>query len=301
MFGLILVPLDGTPFAERAVPTAIGLMRRVHGRLLLAHVFAEAPPVDAPEPEGIEAAAWEYLRDVAARIAARADVPVDHVLATGDVPHALHRLALDRDADLIVMASHDRGALARLLTGSVAERVVQETRLPVLVVRRSEAQLALEREVDPDAVADPIRVPPAPFRQLLVPLDGTPFAEAVLEPAGRVARASGAALSLVTVHRPGLARDHGGGGATREYLDRVARWLDAEGLAVAVHEVEDRHVARAILQVAIDVAADLIAMTTRKRRTVAGLPLGGGVTSEVLHAVLMPVLLVRSELGSGGG
>jgi len=135
----------------------------------------------------------------------------------------------------------------------------------------------------------------SPFRSILVPLDGSPLAEAVLAPAVRVARASGAALTLTTVRHPGHG-DADADGARRDYLDRVARSLRTEGLAVDVHEAEGTHVARAILQAATDVSADMIAMTTHGRRTLARL-LQQSVAADVLHAVLMPVLLVRPELG----
>jgi nucleotide-binding universal stress UspA family protein len=303
---LILVPLDGTPFAEHAVPAAIALARPGRGRLLLAHVRTDPWPfgggaatdaaslADPPMADGLEEAACAYLRDAARRIAARTDVPSEWVILHGDVPNALDGLARHRAADLVVMASHDRSALGRLFAGSVAERVVHETGLPVLLVRKSDAQLALERERDPEAVADPIRLPAAPYRHVLVPLDGSPLAEAVLEPAVRVARASGAAVTLATVRHPA------GDGARRDYLDHVARWLSADGLTVDVHEVEGTHVARAILQVATDVSADLIAMTTHGRRTLARL-VQGSVAADVLHAVLMAVLLVRPELGAARG
>lgn len=306
MFRLILVPLDGTPFAEQAVPPAIGLAVPGRASLLLAHVrinvqplLGTVDPLDAayvPLPDELDVAAREYLLDAARRIAERYMVPVEWVVLDGDVPSALRRLAIERAVDLIVMTSHDRSALGRLLLGSVAESVVREVRLPTLLLRKSERQLEQEREVDPETASDPIRVPPEPFRHVLVPLDGSPLAEAVLEPAERLARTSSAAITLLTVRHPAPTADDAYAGAPREYLERVAQSLRADGLTADVHEITDTHVAPAIVEAAADVGADVIAMTTHGRRTLAGL-LKGSVAFDVVHSVLMPVLLIRPNLG----
>src|SRR5688500_12535853 len=113
MFRLILIPLDGTPFAERGVPTAIMLARAGRGRLLLARVHVPPPPLVAvdpvvhsvvhgavapdPTPLGemarMEAAARDYLDEVTRRVAAHAGVPVDSALVSDTEPHdALHAL-----------------------------------------------------------------------------------------------------------------------------------------------------------------------------------------------------------------
>jgi nucleotide-binding universal stress UspA family protein len=303
MFRLILVPLDGTSFAEHAVPAAAALARAGSARLLLAHAYV--PPAPLSDVEGVvvsdpnllrelESAARDYLDDVTRRVTAHAGVPVEATMVRAGVAHsAIHALALDSGADLVVMASHDRGALGRLVAGSVAEEVARDGGVPVLLVRRSEAQLAAEADADPAAAADPTAVSVPPFRHLMIPLDGSDVGDAVVEPATRLARASGAAVTLVTVRDPRAEDDAPpAGSATREYLAGVARRLREAELTVDVVELEDRDPAHAITRCAVDIAPDVIAMGTHGRGALARL-LRGSVAGEVTHAVLMPVLLIH--------
>jgi nucleotide-binding universal stress UspA family protein len=286
------------------------LARAGGGRVVLVHVYAPPPATDAylappPDPRllaTLEAQARDYLDVVTVRVASRADVPVQSALLCAVAPHvALHDLAAERGADLIVMASHDRSALGRLFTGSVAERVAREPDIPVLILRRSDAQLAAEREADPAAAADPTALPAMPFRHVLVPLDGSEVAEAVLGPSERLARSCGAAMTLLAVRDAwGAAARLPGRSAGLEHLQNLAWRLRHAGLAVGVRERGDGDVAEAIVRCAGEVGADVIAMGTHGRGALARL-LQGSVSGDVLHAVLLPVLLLHAGNGAETG
>jgi nucleotide-binding universal stress UspA family protein len=290
-----MVPLDGTLFAESAISTAAELARAASGRLLLAHVNVPLPPVAVAEgvlppdpvslPE-VEASARRYLETVTGRVAEHAGVSVESAFVTGDTPQdALRDLAVDRGADLIVMASHRRGGFEQLLLGSTGERVARAPGVPVLLLRTRDDAATPE--------ADPIGAPAYTLRHILVPLDGSAVAEAALEPATRLARARGAAFTLLTVRDPLLAAaelpQHSLG---VEYLERVASRLRADGFAVAVRDTEDRNAGHAITHCAVEVGADVIAMSTHGRGGLARL-VAGSVAHKVLHDALVPVLLVR--------
>jgi len=148
----------------------------------------------------------------------------------------------------------------------------------------------MERDADPASVFDPISRPPVEFRHILVPLDGAPLSEAVLDPAIRLAQATGARISLLTVaeQREGASPDV----ATRGYLEEVAHALRAQSVAVDVVELHGDDVATAILDAVTDLSADAIAMATHRRGGLTPLALGS-VATKVLHGVLMPVLIVR--------
>lgn len=301
MFRLIVVPLDGTRFAEHAVPAAIALAAAGGGRLLLAHVDVAPLPLDEPRAisldaaltsEGYEAAIVDYMNDVVNRVSASASVVAEWTILTGDVPQAVERLAVDSGADLVAMASHDRSALGRLVAGSVAQRVVLESGLPVLLVRKSDEQLRMERDADPAAASDPISGPPAVFRHVLIPLDGAPLAEAVLQPASRLARATGARITLLSVANPAEGERGPPDVARRGYLEEVARPLRAARIVVDVAVLEGRDVAKAILRAVTDLSADVIAMATHGRGGPSRL-LRGSIAARVLRGVLMPILLVR--------
>ena len=303
MFRRVIVPLDGTRFAEHAVPVAMGLAVADDCRLILAHVDVAPLPLDQPHVvnvndvtnrDGYTAAILDYLTDVAGRISASKRVDVEWIILTGDVPRAIERLGGDRGADLIVMTSHDRSALGRLALGSESERIVRNAGLPVLLVRKSESQLKLEREADPATVADPITGQVVRFQNVLVPLDGAPLSEAVLEPAREVAQATGARITVMTVRNT----SHLSGGppdfASRAYLDAVARPLRNAGTVVDVAEVQGHNVAKAIVQAVTDLAADAIAMATHGRGGLSRIFLGS-VAERVLHESTRPLLLTRPE------
>ena len=301
MFRRVIVPLDGTRFAEHAVPVALALAVADDCRLILAHVDVAPLPLDEPHVVNVDdvtnrdeytAATLDYLTDVAGRISASKRVDVEWIILTGDVPRAIERLGGDRGADLIVMASHDRSALGRLVLRSKGERIVRNAGLPVLLVRKSESQLKLEREADPATVTDPITGQVARFQNVLAPLDGAPLSEVVLEPARQVAQATGARITVMTVCNTSYLAGGPPDFASRSYLEAVARGLRNTGIAVDVAVVQGHNVAKAIAQAVTDLGADAIAMATHGRGGLSRL-VHGRVAGKVLDSVLMPVLFVR--------
>ncbi len=147
MYTNILVPVDGTPLAARAVTAAIALAAASGGNVVALHVYAKA----WDGPFGTFEASREALADAYAQQArARADdllatvgrqaeaAGVGFVAATveGDeVWRAVIASAKRRKCDLICMASHGRGALAAALLGSETQKVLTHSHVPVLVIR----------------------------------------------------------------------------------------------------------------------------------------------------------------------
>jgi nucleotide-binding universal stress UspA family protein len=142
--GRVLVPLDGSALGEAALAPAGDLAGALRAGLLLAQVVP-FPPVTygfgqeytyySPDDLGADVAtARRYLEGVAAPLRATGhDVEV-HAEARMVVP-ALSRLARERDAKAVAMATHGRGGLARVVLGSVATGVLQLAHVPVLVTR----------------------------------------------------------------------------------------------------------------------------------------------------------------------
>jgi nucleotide-binding universal stress UspA family protein len=185
MFKRILVPLDGSPLAERAIPVAARIARTADATVVLVRVVRApieyesalittptwVPPADLKE------------RDEATRDLAEAEARDDlsglaterHVYAGAAGP-VIRATAQTGAVDLIVMTQRGRGGLARLVLGSVTTAVVRAAETPVLVVRANDAH--------PRAVAA------APYTVVvLVALDGSPLAEAALEPAIQITTA----------------------------------------------------------------------------------------------------------------
>jgi len=147
MYARILVPLDGSKLAERALPAAAELAQLMGVPLHLVSVvdptqldllgygsFATALAQGALLPfiSDEEAAARAYLDRMTARVAEQG------LVASGEVRHgiAAHAIvALAQPGDLIVMGTHGRGGVARWFLGSVAEEVVRHASVPLLLIR----------------------------------------------------------------------------------------------------------------------------------------------------------------------
>jgi nucleotide-binding universal stress UspA family protein len=140
----ILVPLDGSVLAEAALTPGIELSRQ-HGAKLVLLRAAEAharPMVDPTEAQVVAVRdAEDYLAYVRDRLR-QAGVPeVEISVWYGPPAEAIVEAAKYREADIIVMSSHGRSGLGRLILGSVAETVLRATAVPIFLVRPGAAPL----------------------------------------------------------------------------------------------------------------------------------------------------------------
>jgi nucleotide-binding universal stress UspA family protein len=188
---VILVPLDGSAFAEAALPYAESLAV-VKGRSLrllsvvetvLEGLFPEYIQLNAALDKARSASAHKQLTRIAESLQERG-LAVETQTALGAPSKEILSAAEQMDVAAIVMATHGRGGADRWVMGSVADKVMRMSTKPVLLVR--------PRAAIATAGA-------ASLRRLLVPLDGSPMAELALGPATELAAASGAVLVLVRV------------------------------------------------------------------------------------------------------
>ena len=137
----ILVPLDGSRLAELALAPALDMARDKGAKLVLLRA-AEAHTTVADPTEAQVAVVREaegYLTDVRARLAGEGAVEIETTVWYGPPADAIVEAARYRAADLIVMSSHGRSGLGRLVLGSVAETVLRSTLTPILLIRAAEA------------------------------------------------------------------------------------------------------------------------------------------------------------------
>jgi len=133
----ILVGYDGSKESEKALDLAADLAKASGGSLVVEHVVsvgAEAYAAGAVDMEAIEAAVGAML-DAAVERARASGVAATKVLAHGEVAPTILREAEQRGVDLIVVGSLGRSRMARVLMGSVADKLVHAAAVPVLVVR----------------------------------------------------------------------------------------------------------------------------------------------------------------------
>jgi nucleotide-binding universal stress UspA family protein len=146
MFRHILFATDGSAASEHAAGLAVGLARNHGSRLTALYVIDPYPYLNVGEasPVGFQAymsAACEHAahaREQVARLCSQGESPVElHFRRLEDVSasEGILRSAKDEDADLIVVGSHGRSGVARIMLGSIAAKVVAQSSIPVLVAR----------------------------------------------------------------------------------------------------------------------------------------------------------------------
>lgn len=312
MYHTILVPLDGSPFAEHALPVAAALARRAGAELYLVHVttplteaYVEGLAFSATQHElEVSARQLTYLEATARKLRQKADLPVRLAVHHGDVAERLCELLQAGEADLVVMATHARGAIGRFWLGSVADEVLRHTTAPLLLVRPDGGAADLGHEPD--------------LGKVVVPLDGTAQSEKILEPATRLAAViPGCQLVLLRAVRPIPEAAHAVAvpeidqevraltdrvaelqGELRAdaqgYLDGVAGRLRSRGFRVTTEVVVDDSPEAAILDEADHLHAGMIALETEGRSGLSRL-LHGSVAEKVLRGSHVPVLLQRAE------
>lgn len=297
MFNSILVSLDGSTFAESALQMGLAISRVTNADLHLATVHEPVPSFSYDE---WESAAWDWSAEYIQRIKADAEKhaggAVDGWVGSGRVVDCLQLRAREVSADLVVMATHGRGAFTRAWLGSTADAFVRQADQPVLLIRPEEGER-------PELGAD-VR-----FQRILVPLDGSQLAESELDLAKGVARMFGAELLLVrvvsypveiaspylphTVQMNQQIVDDAKSIAQR-YLDDVVERLEGEGIAARAFVDVDAQPGNAIAQIAESEGADLIVMATHGR---GGLQraLLGSTTDKVIRGVHVPMLVRRPK------
>ncbi len=327
MFERILVPLDGSPRAEQALPVATRIARASGGSVILLQVVS--PPIDygggltqtpLMTEQVIEtelAMALGYLDRVArskdhgrelAEIETMTEVkfglPAQDILATAE----------SWSVDLIVMCSHGRTGFTRWVLGSVAQKIAHHCPVPVFVLR--EGKLL------------PLESPPDAARHLtaLVPLDGSALAEAALIPAANLVAALAApargALHLTQVVKQ-LSTTADAGFITQlneETVERAKAYLmsvkerlqprlkdckltitwsvaldaDAADAIIGTAEQREQQEGSDSHDKSGSYGCDLIAMSTHGR---GGLErwVMGSVMERVLGATKLPMLIVRPQ------
>lgn len=295
MYRQIMVPLDGSAFAEAALPLALELSRRTGADL---HLTTVLEPVTSFAYEGWEGAAVEwsqqYLEDVLNRIEGQGGGSLSHAVLNGHTVEMLQKEAEQHDVDVVVMASHGRGTVSRMWLGSVADGFVRRTHLPVILMR-------------PEESAEPAEDFTHSFETLLIPLDGSELSEDALEHATEFGELFDSAYHLTRIvsypveiaspYLPHTAQlnqqvmeDAKKGAA--EYLEAHAETMRRRGLRVTTSVAVDAQAGQGIIAETEAVGADMVAMATHGRKGLSRVILGSA-TDKVLRGIHTPVLLHR--------
>lgn len=314
MYRSILVPLDGSTFAEHALPIARSIARRAQATLQLVSVHV---PVTARYIEGtvffdealdnrLKEHERAYLDEVVKRLLTDSIISVTATLLEGNlrpVAEVLNEYATSTQTDLIIMATHGRGAWSRFWLGSVADKLIRQALIPVLLVRPSETG-----ETQPDLTREQI------FQHILIPLDGSSLAEQILEPALALGQLMQADYRLLRVVEPPMPMGFPHTESTtrleeqllndwkteaQTYLQGVAERLQTRvkeqgqsPLSIQTRIVVDRSPANAIIEEVNRQGIDLIAMATHGYGGLTRVVMGS-VADKLLRGAPVPVLLRR--------
>lgn len=301
-FNKILVPLDGSTLAEQAIPYARAVAQD-DGTLIYAQIVPKADAI-----HGLTGGTVASAGDVAALFNQTATTDLQNAasrwtsiapnyeiaIASGDPAEQILQMAIDRGAELIVIASHGRGALGRWTFGSVADRLARSSTVPVLIVRPKDA--------DPEHAVIP------EIGRVLLPTDGSALSEAATTEAALLAKRLNRPLVLIravfpeaelaptagfdAVYAPevyeelskSLEQD------ARTGLDRIADELREQGVTVDISLLHGP-AAQTIEEAARP--DDLIVMTSHGRSGFRRW-LIGSVAEKLVRTAPCPVVLVRA-------
>jgi nucleotide-binding universal stress UspA family protein len=303
-FTSILVPLDGSSFAEQALPLARQLAAASSACLRLAYVHTPSASWDPgvefslfdPEIEKqVRERELSYLQSLARRLTNGGGLHVECALLNGSIAESLEEYVARTGTDLVIMTSHGRGGVGRMVLGNVADQLVHRLHVPVLVLRPEEKKRAPRPEPE--------------HRRILVPLDGSGLAASILDEAITFARLTGSELLLLGVVQPPpvlvppfvwepealLESPEHRELAVRRYLESIKARVRQEGITVQGRVHKARKVAREILNVARDEECSFIAMATHGASGPDRFILGSVADQVVRHADV-PVLVLRPKV-----
>lgn len=235
----ILVPLDGSSLAEKALPTAIALARTSAATVCLVMVD-DGKNVAEKRDEA------ETYFAATARSLVESEQATCHHTVSGDAAKEIVEIAREEEVDLIVMATHGRSGIARTALGSVTDAVIRNAHAPVFVTRSETAAQS--------TYADGLAA------QIIVPLDGSELAETALDEAVQLARACQSPIHLLRVmdeHAKGVVL-----GQAEAYLDQIVDRLAGQEIH-AVPELMTGDPGRAIEKAMNETEGSLVVLTTR--------------------------------------
>lgn len=296
MFQRILVPLNGSEVAEKALGYLERFVSPTDTQLVLVGVLETLRYVSSRYAalETLAAVRQQYERyfqETRERLQAEG-YQVTSIVSEGDAATEILNLAESSGADLIAMMTHGRSGVARWLLGSVAERVLHGTTLPLLLVRE---QTHSEH---------------GKVQHLLVPLDGSALAERALTYAQKLAQETGAEITLLQilstadveleVSRWPPGEDDPAYGRrvilARSYLKKLARRMQESGIQCR-YRVLRGDPGMCICTTARRNHVDMIVMTTRGASGVKRWVLGS-VANEVVRGASCPVMVVQDRYGA---
>lgn len=286
-FKNILVPLNGSELSEKALPYAKSIAKLKKSKLVLFAVsltiFTERR--DRLFTSYLEVTAKEFNAEGIKTISAT---------SYGDVAKEIVQYANSSKVDLIVMATHGYSKAKKWMFGSVTQKVLYGTEIPVLLIKPASPAISGE------------------FNRILVPVDGSPFSEATLPYAVELVKKTDKEILLLHVCEPPIVPSYGLkpiNPTWKKYRDDI--WEEKEKMATTylaekldelkknrikassrIVKAQSGEVVKTIMQVSKEEDIDLIAVATQGQ-TGVNRRVYGSVANRIVEEISLPILLVR--------
>lgn len=286
MFETILIPVDGSDTAKRAATVGREFAQRYDARLEVLHVLEDQSRLPGQEGDQTPEEKGREILDEIVDLTAGSDIEIDTHLVEGQPHEAITEHATEIDSDLIVMGRHGRSGLRERLLGTVTDRLLRHTSIPVLTV--------------PGEVSE--HTTGGTYENILITTDGSENAERAAPYGEDIAQHFESTLHLlnvVDVQAEAGAFDAGGVSEDfierleeegHEAIERLAQQIDDDNVPVQSDVVRGDS-QEAIADYTGDHDIGLIVMASEGESNLASQSLGS-VTDRVLRTVDVPVLVV---------
>ena len=277
MYTKVVVPLDGSPLAEVALPYAEEIAAKMSCDMVLLTVLPSENGEEARNHLSYSKKIMEATRLQVEKYRGNSNshsFKISTATRTGNPAEGILDFAEKGYPSLIVMATHGRSGISRWSVGSVADKVVRATsRQPLLLIRAkgSHAEVRAKRIL----------------KKAVVPLDGSAISETVLPFICEIARSIKMEITLLQIIPRTNRTFHSAETYLREWCKRLGRDGITAGYQVKVGAAADQ-----IIDYAGDTASDLVAMSTRGQTSVNLWSLGS-VAQKVLLGGDSPLLLIK--------
>jgi nucleotide-binding universal stress UspA family protein len=283
----ILVPLDGSEIAEKALPFVKSIARLKNSNVIL---FAVSLTVFVDRRDRLFTS---YL-EVTAKELSEEGIKATTATSYGDVAREIVKYANDNKIDLIVMATHGYSRAKQWMFGSITQKVLYGTRVPVLLIKSKSPDVSVE------------------FSRILLPLDGSPFSESAFPYVVGLAKNTNKEILLLHICEPPIVPSYGSRpinptwqkhrddmwremeGLSTSYLKKTMAALKKKGIKAKsrVIRAQSSDVVKTIMQVSKEENIDLIIIATRGRSGVSSW-VYGGIANKIVDEFSQPILLIR--------
>jgi nucleotide-binding universal stress UspA family protein len=283
----ILVPLDGSEIAEKALPYAKSIAKLKNSNLTL---FAVSLSIFVDRRDRLFTS---YL-EVNAEDLNTEGIETTTAIRYGDVAEQIIEYTNNNKIDLIVMATHGYSGAKKWMFGSITQKVLYGTSIPVLLIKAKSPVVSTE------------------FNRILVPVDGSPFSESTFPYVVELAQYTDKEVLLLHICEPPVVPSYGSRPINQKwkkyrdemwdevenlsatYLDKIMADIKRKGLKIEARVVKAQtgEVTKTILQISREENIDLTIIATQGRTGVNSL-VYGNVANKIVEESPQPVMLIR--------